>query len=496
MMTKSPSSTSTTWTSACIFLGLLLLGLGSRLQHNIGSLCSRILAWAILFQYPFYFASGSNVRNFIMYGMQPEGIGETFVYGTWTYQRFFELTKSSVKAYQVLFFKLVTFLVSSTLHCIYLGEKYQFPGYLLIYPAVLISHMALTNTVIPKLWQPIDAEFHRKSGPPTMGAAMVGFFVLTVGFGLAKRHLGQWAGAILPLVLSAYENIGCRIAGQFFLKQFVERGLHKKLGMTLEILPSLTITYLHCMSQGARPCILVARAAWEPDDHWWMFTLGFGLVFNVSSRTLWIGRCTQLLSGGYWRMDNFQRLLAQAKFQGGYPPFLALFGVGAVRAALGHPWVPNSTVAIVIVGLVVVNILEDILVLALGYFNVLPLFQTDEPDAEALRASAHAKFGADLDQVVPVHSTAARLSEAMDLQLLAWDLQYNLRVDFPELPLWAHVPAVMFSQFNTVMCLIIFGGGINFVLGFCNEPGYGGIGRGILWWPPMEEVRPCGGEDF
>mmetsp|Transcript_80149 Transcript_80149/g.259670 ORF Transcript_80149/g.259670 Transcript_80149/m.259670 type:complete len:593 (+) Transcript_80149:136-1914(+) len=451
-----------------IFLGLLLLGLGSRLQHNIGNLCSRILAWAIVFQYPFYFTSGSNVRNLIMYGMQPEGIGEIFVYGTWTYQRFFELTKSSVKAYQLLFFKLVAFFVSSTLHCIYLGEKYQFPGYLLVYTAVLISHMALTNTVIPKLWQPIDAEFHRKSGPPTMGAAMVGFFVLTVGFGLAKRHLGLWAGAILPLVLSAYENIGCRIAGQFFLKQFVEKGLHKKFGMTLEILPSLTITYLHCMSQGARLCILVARAAWDPDDHWWMFTLGFGLVFNVSSRTLWIGRCIQLLSGGYWRMDNFQRLLAQAKFQGGYPPFLALFGVGAVRAALGHPWVPNSTVAIVTVGLVVVNILEDILVLALGYFNVLPVFQTDEPDAEALRASSHAEFGADLDQVVPVHSTAARLSEAMDLQLLAWDLQYNLRVDFPELPLWAHVPAVMFSQFNTVMCLIIFGGGINFVLGFCN----------------------------
>jgi len=241
-MTKS---TSTTWTSACIFLGLLLLGLGSRLQHNIGSLCSRILAWAILFQYPFYFTSGSNVRNLIMYGMQPEGLGETFVYGTWTYQRFFELTKSSVKAYQLLFFKLVTFLVSSTLHCIYLGEKYQFPGYVLIYPAVLISHMALTSTAVSKLWQPIDAEFARKSGPPTKGAAMVGFFVITVGFGFAKRHLGLWAGAILPLVLSAYENIGCRIAGQFFLKEFVEKGLHNKFGMTQEILPSLTITYLH-----------------------------------------------------------------------------------------------------------------------------------------------------------------------------------------------------------------------------------------------------------
>mmetsp|Transcript_78934 Transcript_78934/g.221461 ORF Transcript_78934/g.221461 Transcript_78934/m.221461 type:complete len:254 (+) Transcript_78934:3-764(+) len=253
------------------------------------------------------------------------------------------------------------------------------------------------------------------------------------------------------------------------------------------------------MSQGARTCVLVVEAANDSDGRGWVFTLAFALVYNVMSRTHWIDKCLFVLSGGRWTVDNFRRLLTQTKFQGGYPPIIALLAVGVMRVVIGHPMIPNSAITCVTAGIVAENLLEDTLVFAAGYFRILPVFPTVDPQDKELRERISKKGSG---SIVIKHATrddremVACSTEALDKEFLAWDFQHNLRDEFPALPLWAHFSAVMISQFHTVLFLIIFGGGLNFVLGFCNKPGYEGVGRGIVWWPLMEVSDPCGGEDF
>eukprot|EP00445_Apocalathium_hangoei_P012343 CAMPEP_0203885854 /NCGR_PEP_ID=MMETSP0359-20131031/29720_1 /ASSEMBLY_ACC=CAM_ASM_000338 /TAXON_ID=268821 /ORGANISM="Scrippsiella Hangoei, Strain SHTV-5" /LENGTH=623 /DNA_ID=CAMNT_0050806553 /DNA_START=9 /DNA_END=1880 /DNA_ORIENTATION=+ len=480
-----------------LFLGLLTLGLGARLQHSIGSMCCRLLAWSLLYMLPVVCASIVSIRSLYMYGVQPQGVAETFVYGVSGKSICAAAAKNGVRssmAFVVPFFKLASNVLNWCFHCVYLGEKYQYPGFVLVYGVGPILFIPLERIFMPKFLPPIDMDYVKKCSPRSLGVTMVAFFVMTSGFAIAKRHLGEWLGLALPIFLSIYEGLGTWLIGRFFVKDFVLKEVRTKMGqMQQEILPSIVILLLQCMSQGARSCLLVAGAGHDPTDRGWMLSLASALACNVMLRSHWMDKWLFLLCGDYWRMDNFYRLQMLTKFQAGYPPIVALFCVGMVRAALGNPVVPNSTTAFVIAGIAAEHILEDVIVLAAGYFDLLPVFPTVEPNDVELRARA---CRIDANEVLGDPQVRARLSESMDAEFLAWDCQYNLRSVFPELPLWAHFSAIMISVFFTLLFLILLGGGLNFVLGFCSEPGYGGVGRGIVWWPVMEISDPCGGEDF
>ena len=75
----------------------------------------------------------------------------------------------------------------------------------------------------------------------------------------------------------------------------------------------------------------------------------------------------------------------------------------------------------------------------------------------------------------------------------AFDFAYGDVDSFGQLPFWAHFAAIAVAQFHTVLFLIILSNGLNYVLGFCPESGYNGIGRALVWWPVTDPEDLCDG---
>ena len=74
-----------------------------------------------------------------------------------------------------------------------------------------------------------------------------------------------------------------------------------------------------------------------------------------------------------------------------------------------------------------------------------------------------------------------------------FDFAYKEVHRFQELPFWAHFAACAIAQFHTLLFIIILSNGLNYVLGFCPESGYSGVGRGLLWWPITDPDDLCNG---
>ena len=60
-----------------------------------------------------------------------------------------------------------------------------------------------------------------------------------------------------------------------------------------------------------------------------------------------------------------------------------------------------------------------------------------------------------------------------------------------ELPFWGHFAVVAVAQYHTVLFLVLLSNGLSYVLGICNDAGYMGLNRGILWWPIADPSNPC-----
>eukprot|EP00439_Symbiodinium_sp_Y106_P059960 s122_g8.t2 len=79
--------------------------------------------------------------------------------------------------------------------CALLGEEHQHPGFVLAYGGGHIVVIGVGEAVGKKChFTPLDERYASKMGPCTLGPALVGFFIGTSGYGVARRHSGPWLG--------------------------------------------------------------------------------------------------------------------------------------------------------------------------------------------------------------------------------------------------------------------------------------------------------------
>jgi len=388
----------------------------------------------------------------------------------------------------------------------YIGEAREFMGFIFIYGVGQTLLIVIGNAFHQRLMPPLDKMYGLESGPPSFGLAMMGFFVIVSGYSIAQRHLGAWFAVMMPLILFLYEGFGSVMVGTFFVKEFVMQGqrLHEMYaGSHQEILPSCVIALLHFHAQAARLTIFISEVANDPDSHSWMLTLIVMLVVNVMARTLWPHKLICKLTMGRKKVDNFTRLLCQTKFQGGYPALMACVPIGLARMALGNPAIPNEAVGWLLLCVLAETLLEDGICRALELLHLVAPFSVEPPSEAELKQRAAKRIARkavgdgknNFNSVAPeVTPDQAESEEAARLEFLADDLVNNLSYEFGELPFWAHFTASMVAQFHMVLLVIVFAGGLNYTLGFCNEAGYTGVGRAVVWWPKMDPADPCGGE--
>jgi len=85
------------------------------------------------------------------------------------------------------------------------------------------------------------------------------------------------------------------------------------------------------------------------------------------------------------------------------------------------------------------------------------------------------------------------VKEEYDRILAAFDFAYQKGLPYSEMPFWAHFSISALVQFHTILGLIFFVNGLNYVLGLCEVPQYYGVGRARIFWPITDVQQLCEG---
>ena len=86
---------------------------------------------------------------------------------------------------------------------------------------------------------------------------------------------------------------------------------------------------------------------------------------------------------------------------------------------------------------------------------------------------------------------ATSVKEEYDRILAAFDFAYQLGMTYDTLPFWMHFVVSAAVQLHTILALIFFINGLNYMLGLCATPRYYGQGNARLWWPITDTDNFC-----
>lgn len=83
------------------------------------------------------------------------------------------------------------------------------------------------------------------------------------------------------------------------------------------------------------------------------------------------------------------------------------------------------------------------------------------------------------------------------LKSTCWKLRvaydFRFRIDaFEEMPFWAHLLPTAMAQFHTILAMVAFSGGIDFIFGFCQKVDFFSYSSAVLWWPIVAYDQLCG----
>ncbi len=82
------------------------------------------------------------------------------------------------------------------------------------------------------------------------------------------------------------------------------------------------------------------------------------------------------------------------------------------------------------------------------------------------------------------------------LKSTCWKLRvaydFRFRIDtFEEMPFWAHLLPTAMAQFHTILAMVAFSGGIDFIFGFCQGVDFFSYSSAVLWWPIVTFDQLC-----
>ncbi|CAE7880556.1 hypothetical protein AK812_SmicGene21948 [Symbiodinium microadriaticum] len=414
-----------------------------------------------------------------------------------------------------LFFSLYAAFFS-----LYLGEEYQHPGFVLAYGVGHIIAIVVGEAVgqIFRVLTPLDERYASKMGPCTLGPALVGFFIGTSGYGVARRHSGPWLGVLMPFMLSGYELLCLHIIASNFSAEFVqEKAVRRKYCRDNQgVVISLAIAMIHALAEGARLTLILVDIAHDETHLDFLVPICSGVVWNATVRAGYLDRFAALVTCGWRTPTNSSLLLQKVKYCMGYPRFFAVAAIALARLCTLNEVLPKNQEFIgwALLAMFAAEILEDIISLALERLDLRvhpkPRQITDE-EVEIMVANAtkssHESLASSFKQIVPkawlddqqagVPIPAVNLSKELKQKCwklrAAFDFAYGDVDSFGQLPFWAHFAAIAVAQFHTVLFLVILSNGLNYVLGFCPESGYNGIGRALVWWPVTDPEDLCDG---
>ncbi|CAE7351850.1 unnamed protein product [Symbiodinium sp. CCMP2592] len=486
----------------------------------------RVLGWTVMYFVPVHHIAIANIRGFTLTGIRP---GDTALVCSRTalsptisaeFAGKHHLSTRRAWCGAALMIALF-FSLYAGFFALYLGEEYQHPGFVLAYGVGHIVVIVVGEAVGAKCHlKPLDERYASKMGPCTLGPALVGFFIGTSGYGVARRHSGPWLGALMPFMLSGYELLCLHIIASTFSAEYVqEKAVRQKYSQDNQgVVISLAIAMIHALAEGARLTLILVDIAHDERHLDFLVPICSGVVWNATVRAGYLDRFAAFATCGWRTPTNASLLLQEVKYCMGYPRFFAVAAIALARLCTLNEVLPKNQEMIgwALLAMFAAEILEDIISFALERLDLRvhpkPRQITDE-EVEIMVAngtkSSHdsLSFPSGFKAIVPkawlddqqagVPIPPANMSKEIRKKCwqlrAAFDFAYGDVENFGKLPFWAHFAAIAIAQFHTVLFMIILSNGLNYVLGFCPESGYSGVGRALLWWPVTDPEDLCDG---
>jgi len=210
--------------------------------------------------------------------------------------------------------------------------------------------------------------------------------------------------------------------------------------------------------------------------------------------------------------SNLLTLLFNIRYQMGYPRFFALAGVVLSRVLLGNSPSPSPKVSWAAAIMLAEEIAEDAITALLCRFGLttqVPFASVPEPSEIARQARnlsrergstnmqrkgcgcCHRRRNTRIHDLTDT-SDVVPSSASSDI-IEAYRFNHVPQEELQPMPQWAHFVPVYAAELNLVLCLTFFAGGVPCLVGLCDELGYGGVGRGLVWWPFLDAQEPCHG---
>lgn len=479
--------------------------------------CFRCFGWFCIYFLPVHIIGISNIRGFAVFGHAP---GNTSLVCCKTALGPVLVSDFAQKHGQGV---LRGFLASCFGHgvglsiyvlgiCIRMEGPYQHCGFILIYGVGHVVVIVLSEIIgalfAPQL-DPAVKSYAAGMGPATFGFILVGFFLGTTAYSLAKRVVGAWLGIFMPILLSIYELVATAIIARVFSQQFVtnkavrELYVHSNQGITV----SLGVALAHAMAEGARLTLIVVDIAHESTTEFdFILPISCGMLWNIIARVGGIDRMLAILTCGRRTPTQCSLLLQEVKYCMGYTRFFAVGAIALTRLLNWHPILPpgKDGIGLALGSLFVAEVIEDILswVLARLGWRVHPEApNVSDEEITSLVTRQLQAFGTtsvkSFSAVLPDPSdTGPQITDAESMRLQSWKLREALdfayrEQPFEELPFWGHFAVVAIAQYHTVLFLVLLSNRLSYVLGICEDAGYMGLNRGILWWPIADPGNPC-----
>jgi len=515
--------------TALVFVGLIVLGtseLGIQNFHKEiwSTLALRCIGWSFLFYIPIHAASVPFLRNFLLWSLQPgQHLKQAFAYQEGDQD---PTKKAGLFPYVVHGCWL---FIHASFICLPLGEEGHF-GLVFIF-ALANLFMAPVGILSSTVLAPptISKSYAFRMGPLTVIFPIFGFGIVVGSYIVLRRLIGPFLGFVLPLILSTYEILCTSVVVRVFTSEFVTKQEVREgyLGTNQGIVVSMAICNFHAMAEGARLTLLFVD---NLESHDWdiMVPIVSGVLWNVSVRLGALDRFLHIITRGWRTPNNGSRLLRESAYCMGYPRFGAIFALFFARLCLGTPFSLHGP-EIQVIGIVLLaEITEDVLSYLL--YNIgcnifpRPRLLTEEAVQELAgqrikrnskrKGSKESVGGTSKENVAVVpspsknskdskHSKDSKgkdeLSTTSDRTLLkstCWKLRvaydFRFRIDaFEEMPFWAHLLPTAMAQFHTILAMVAFSGGLDFILGFCQKVDFFSYSSAVLWWPVVAFDQLC-----
>ena len=482
--------------SLLTFLGLLAFGSAEGMKlPRWATLSLRFTGWICLLILPTATAV-PNLRNLLLWGLQP---GDN--------------PRSVRKASLLQQLSWLTIFAALT----YIPIQGQLLGFFPVFAIGNLLSMAAAMIVGQVAGPPVlSPSYERSMGPLGLFLPVFGFGVVLSGYLAIRQVAGVFLSSLLmPLLLTAYENLGTRIVSRNFVVYFVTKPEVRELYEQTNqgILVSICICCFHAMAEGARLTMIYVeyRDSKEKQNLDVLFPIMSSMAWNVLVRIGCMDRLMTLISRDRLKPQNTSKLLRDAGYCMGYPRFGAVAAVLSTRLCLGTSVFLSDLEGWLWVLMVTAEVLED----ALGYMfwrfgvDVSPVkrFATEqevEQMSEKIIVRRLSRPSADLS-VVPQPEKASRIdsrtsidssdsSEAVINHIssmkssiqgevgMGHDFKYGPE-DFA-VPFWAHLLPVFYAQFHTVLAMTVLSNGLSYILGCTGKAN----ATSAFWWSLPSET--------